>query len=145
MRGRFDGQLPTTPTAPQAPQAPTVDAQTVASVSGSETLQSGVQVSGQAQSTAAEAKTVAADPSGAAKGAATAKVSGEVVSRAPIDPTVARGQVDGAVGAYQDPKGAAKAEADSRVQTLEEAEKLKAEDKVGISGSVTVGTKPETK
>src|SRR5262249_16473223 len=132
---------------PGAPGMPTFDAQGVAQVSGSQTLQSGVAISGEVQSTSQQAKAIVADPQGAATtavtGAATAKANEMVNERVGVDPSTVKGEVDTGVAAYQNPSGTAKAAADAEVQGLEAAQKQKAVDHLTFSETVSVGGEGE--
>ena len=140
--------LPTTPT---APAAPTLDANGAAQMSGSTTAQAGVATGtaevGQVQSARGEVDGAIGDPSGTAKSAATARATDVASASAPVDPSQARSNVEGAVGAYEDPKAAAKGQVDTALSEGEQQGQGVAEGKVtgqvGVSTNVTVATPPK--
>jgi len=103
------------PSQPSAPAVPDVNIDTVASVSGNQTLQSGVATTDQASNIKGQAQIAYDDPSAAAKGQAQMEVDGAVAAETPESVTTARGDVEGGVAAYQDPAGAARNEATGMV------------------------------
>lgn len=96
------------------PVAPTLDASTVASVSGNQTLQSGVETENQAQAVRGQATIAYNDPTAAATGEAQSQVDGQIAERTPQSVQTARSDVAGGVAVYSDPEAAARAEAEGR-------------------------------
>jgi len=135
VEGRASAYIPGQPS---APTAPTLDVNTVASVSGNETAQSGVNLSTTTQSTAGQARVAYEDPTAVAEGQASAEVTGQLDDRTPESVSNARSGVQAGVAVYEDPQAAARAQAQGMVEEEVGVAPVTPSGGGGVSANVTV-------